>query len=601
MSDVSSKKQDGDGAVERVVPEAEEEPGGLSNALMDAELEELRRLLLAPEQDHLAQVLERLRALERRMPEVDEVGRVLPEAVALRAGQDKQLARALEPTIEETLRGSIQRDPQPFADALFPIFGPAIRKSIREALRALLDAVNRTLEHSLSVQSFRWRVEAWRTGQPFSQIMLRHTLLYRVEQVFLIDHESGLPIRHVVAEAVEAQDSALVSGMLTAIQDFAEDSLGAGQEDSLATMQVGELTVWIEAGPEAMLAAVVRGIPAPELRTVMKDVIETIHLQFKAELEAFEGDPEPLADTHPLLEAALLAQYEKKERKTSPMLWGLLAVLLLLLCIWIIFSLRDHRRWNAYLALLEAEPGIVVAESGRSGGAWFVKGLRDPLAKDPDALLAQTPIPPGDVRGEWTFFQALDSAMVVQRATQWLEPPPTVALYFESGVLAVSGSASAAWIEEARTRARFLPGVAVYDDAALRNEEKQRLQELSTAFERQTLRFTGGTTTPAPGQEAALDALIAEVEHLQAAAGAAGERILLQIRGHVSTEGDPATNQFLSLQRAEAVRQVLVRAGLTVEVEVIGTGVPRYEGEERTEEDRAANRSVSFRVVRQDG
>jgi OOP family OmpA-OmpF porin len=194
-----------------------------------------------------------------------------------------------------------------------------------------------------------------------------------------------LPIQHVVADEVIAQDSALVSSMLTAIQDFAQDSFGTAEGETLATMQVGELLVWIEQGPEAILAAVIRGTPAPELRVVLQDVIETIHLRFNPELEAFDGDPDPLIVTRPLLENALLAQYREKQenkRRLSPA-WALIIVAALLFGFWAFTSIRSYLRWEKYIALLDAEPGIVVTEQGRDDGRWNVKGLRDPLARDP--------------------------------------------------------------------------------------------------------------------------------------------------------------------------------------------------------------------------
>jgi len=587
MAEASSAKRDGDGAVDQAPPDITGSEGAGSSELINAELEELRRLLLGGEQD-------RIEVLEQREVHVEDVSRVLPEAIALRAGQDDQLARALEPTIKETLRASIQRDPQPFADVLFPIFGPAIRKSIREALRSMLETINRTIEQRLSPQGIQWRIEAWRTGLPFSQVVMRHTLHYRVEQVFLIDEETGLPLQHVVAEAVDAQDSSLVSSMLTALEDFAHDSFDAEEEATLDTLEIGDLTVWIEQGSQAYLAIAIRGLPPPDLRAVMEDTLDTIHFQFKAELEAFEGDAEPLEDTRSLLESVLLAQDEEKKRKTSPLLWILLAVVVVALGAWLFLTVRERLRWNDYLARLDAEPGLVVTQSGRSGGDWYVRGLRDPLAPDPVALLAETPLSPEDVRGEWAFYQTLDSAFVLRRAVQLLEPPSTVELRYDAGTLTASGRASSRWIAEARQRARFLSGVTAYDDANLEDE----FGDLVALLERQALQFVGGRATLTTGQEIALDSLIAYVQRFHRTVEGTGRRVRLQVLGHISTEGSPSANRFLSQQRADAVQNVLIQRGMPPElVEAIGTGRPRFEGEEQSEAERAANRSVSFRVI----
>lgn len=66
-----------------------------------------------------------------------EVSDVLPEAIANSAG-DPQLARALVPAIEQALSASARRDPRPLADALMPVVGRALRKSIAQTLAPLI-------------------------------------------------------------------------------------------------------------------------------------------------------------------------------------------------------------------------------------------------------------------------------------------------------------------------------------------------------------------------------------------------------------------------------------------------------------------------------
>src|SRR6202020_2930098 len=166
--------------------------------------EELRHLIVAPETEGLAAVEERLNNLEKRTEDVSEV---VAEAIHMRrATGDQALADALAPTIQETLRESVRRDPHVLADALFPVMGPAIRKSITETLRSMLESFNEALEHSLSWQGLKWRIEAFRSGRPFSEVAMMHSLLFRVEQVFLIHRETGLVLSHVVAPQVATQD-----------------------------------------------------------------------------------------------------------------------------------------------------------------------------------------------------------------------------------------------------------------------------------------------------------------------------------------------------------------------------------------------------------
>ena len=123
-------------------------------------LEELRHLIVAPEQEGLQEIRERLDSKERR---AEDVSSVVAEAIQMRRdhGDDQALAEALAPTIQDTLRESVRKDPQVLADALFPVMGPAIRKSISETLRAMLESFNEALEHSLSWRGIQWRFEAF--------------------------------------------------------------------------------------------------------------------------------------------------------------------------------------------------------------------------------------------------------------------------------------------------------------------------------------------------------------------------------------------------------------------------------------------------------
>ena len=49
--------------------------------------------------------------------------------------------------------------------------------------------------------------------------MLR-SLVYRVEQLFLIHRKTSLSLLHVALDPAIAKDSDMVAGMLSAIQDF---------------------------------------------------------------------------------------------------------------------------------------------------------------------------------------------------------------------------------------------------------------------------------------------------------------------------------------------------------------------------------------------
>ena len=170
--------------------------GEVTAADRDADLEALsalRDVLVGPERESLAALQARLDDREAR---ARDVGEVLP-TVLLQRAQDPHFARALTPPLEKALTAAVRRDPKPMADALFPVMGPAIRKAVSAGLAGMVESFNRAIEDSLSWRSVQWRLEARRTGRSFGEVVLLKTLIYRVEQVFLIDRRTGLLLQHV--------------------------------------------------------------------------------------------------------------------------------------------------------------------------------------------------------------------------------------------------------------------------------------------------------------------------------------------------------------------------------------------------------------------
>jgi outer membrane protein OmpA-like peptidoglycan-associated protein len=75
----------------------------------------------------------------------------------------------------------------------------------------------------------------------------------------------------------------------------------------------------------------------------------------------------------------------------------------------------------------------------------------------------------------------------------------------------------------------------------------------------------------------------------------------LRIEGHTDNKGDIAGNQKLSQRRAEAVMRRLVALGVDgSRLEAVGYGDARPVGSNRTEDGRAKNRRIEFRILAQE-
>lgn len=558
-------------------------------------ISELRSLLLGPTEKQLADVHARLTDPQRQLK---EVAHLLPAAIAVRSRQDNELTDAMAPTVAAALDRSIRKDPQPLADALFPVMGPAIRKSIAAALSGMIESFNQSLNHSLSIRGLRWRIEALRTGRSFAEVVMLHTLLYRVEQVFLIHKETGLLLHQVSAGGAAVQDADMVSGMLTAIQDFVHDSFSAGRDDQLETLQVGELTVWIEQGPLALLAGVIRGNAPSDLRATFRETLERIHLQYGTAMKEFSGDAAPFAPVEELLEECLQSRYHEAAQRARS--GGVItpfrivaAVLLLVVLVWGFFWIRNQRRWDGYVARLRSTPGIVVTDAEKRGWKYHVGGLRDPLSVDPQVILAESGLDPRGVVDHWEPFTALSPEMVLARAKKMLAPPATINLKVKDTTLEVDGFAPHQWVLRTREAVRWLPGLGQLKEDNLLDLER---------IEDPLLLFKLDRAELVPGQEEKFNRLTADIGRLQIKAQTMQKTVRLEIVGRTDGSGTEARNSTLSVERAKTVARALqARLPVWTNLTVEAAGTRERLRDELTEADRATNRSVTFRVITTDG
>ena len=469
----------------------------------DPKLEALRSVILEEDRTAIAKLQQKF---DDPRQFAEAISSVLADAFALAGSRDEQLAKVLAPTLEQATQASIRKNPGTMVGILYPLMGPAIRKSIAESLDGTLQRLNQAFKHSFSWQGLKWRLEAFRSGSSFADVVLKHTVEFRVEHVFLIHRKTGLLIEHVAAPEAAAQDPQLVSGMLTAIQDFVRDSFEGTHKDGgggIDTLRLGDLLLWCEEGPFAFLAAVIRGNPPESLHTVLRETLTHIHDQFRSPLEEFQGDSATLGDLVTPLESCLQQRERPRETQLSPWLWIIPLVLLLVAGAWMIQRTIDRARVDAYVQRLREEPGIVVASAEFRNGKWQVSGLRDPLAADPAAVLSQSGLNSKRVVGHWESYQALDPAIVLRRLAASLNPPPSVSLSVNGGTVQVTGSAPQYWVERAKMLVAALPaGSPKVDFSALTDVQDPEFIRLRDAIQGHIISFDSNADRPARGQDA---------------------------------------------------------------------------------------------------
>jgi outer membrane protein OmpA-like peptidoglycan-associated protein len=556
----------------------------------------LRQLLVGPERQQLDELADRV---EEVAITPETLADQLPEAIALRTGRDDQLGRALAPTVETALRESIRRNPRDIASAIFPVLGPAIRKAIAETMAGLVRSINSAVEHSLSVQGIKWRIEAWRTGMRYADVVIKHALVYRVEQVFLIHAETGLLLAHVTAPDVTAPDADLISGMLTAIQDFVGDSFRPGEGGTLSAFTVGDHTVHVEAGPRALIAGVIRGQSPDSVPLRLQRTLEEIHLEYATRLDDFEGDAGPFASATPLLEENLetvLSTDRRSEHAPSVWLrWALPLAVIALVAVGLVTA--SSLRWRRALRAMEAEPGFVVVDGSRSWGRWHLRGLKDPLARDPRAVLMAAGLTPPTIAGEWKPYLSLDSAMVVARARHTLAAPASATAELTGDTLRFAGTAPLDWLGRLREQPP-IAGVAHVDFSAVRATLPAGIDDLRRRVEAERVLFEPGSSMITDAEQSDARVLAMTVRQLFDSVAAIGAGVRVDLVGRTDPTGTDATNQSLAQLRVDAVMQRLTALGVPAAMldgRPLATAQPLHASD--AEEQARINRSVSFEAV----
>lgn len=446
-------------------------------------IDQVREIILGDDHAELVALNDRVTRPERR---ADDVAEVLPDSIKASHGPDGRLVEALRDPLRQCMAHSVRDEPEQFANVLFPIMGPAIRRAVAQAFKDWAQQFNQALEHSLSPRGLNWRFQAWRAGVPFGQFVLQRTLLYRVEHVYLIQARTGRLIRHLHQADAALRDDDAVSAMFTAIQEFIRDAFSGDYTQRLRTAELGELTVWAVHGPHGVLVTVIRGVPPASLRATLEEVVESIETNFSDLLSDWTGE-QPVPREIEAQLARCLSLSASVDQKPAPSIWSSPAFLLLLLVIMIGLylassALRDSRTVDQLRRAIDATPGIVVSELAARDDRIIVRGMRDPLAPTA-ASVASREGWEGEIDESWTPFLSLEPDLVSERARRILEPPPGVDLVLVGDTLQASGRAAADWRDSALVKSAALPGVRSLDLSRLQWDREFSLEELNRVLQ----------------------------------------------------------------------------------------------------------------------
>jgi OOP family OmpA-OmpF porin len=514
------------------------------------ELRELKKALLSEEQ-------QRLEHLEQQVLNEKvfsgNVAAVLADALQLAARQSGGVATALQEPLIEATATAARREPLRLTEALAPVIGATIRRSIVDTLRAFLHSIETVAAHAFSIRGLRWRWEAIRAGVPFEKVALKYLLRYDVEQLYLIHRPSGLLLLHMDRAETEqsAVDKDAVAAMVTAIQQFAKDAVFADGGDAIQTIEMGERTLWLGTGEGMTLACLINGTPPQSLRTEICSALDELHSRYHERLVCFQGDLAHLPDLTPILRPLLRRELHNAamEESADPWIrWTLFGTSGLILLIGALHLYTEQRTLARLERALRATPGVLVTAIQKEDARYVVHGMADPLAYNQASLEQQSGLQTGQLRLQFTPYVSLDPKLVLQRTRAILAPPDSVEVSVRQDTLVLTGTAPHAWKQRAETIAPSLQYFTSVDTTALNDREAQSVAA-RTAQINATQIFFSENAEPLPDSEDKLAQLVTALRVLSVDAQALGMGLRLLVVGYTDGVGTDLFNQRLRDRR----------------------------------------------------
>jgi OOP family OmpA-OmpF porin len=527
--------------------------------LSQAQLNELRNLLVGLSNEEL----KRLQTLLRDPHEfAGEISPILPAAIRKMVERGQLSLDSVLPMIEEALHQGIQKNPQRLADILFPVMGPAIRKAVSEDLKRLIQTANAGLEQGFSPKRLGWRLQALFTGKSYTEILLAKTYIFHVSHVMLIHRQTGLLLHQEKADKAVDLEADMISSMLTAIRDFVSDSFNQMEHASLDQIQVGDMTILIEQGPFAIVAAVIKGMPPADYRVSLMEAIEAVHFNHALDLENFDGNVLVYENTGKFLKTCLVS-YRKQGEGSKP--WPLIIILIIILLAigWFGFQRYSlNKRINRFTEQLDALPGYHINDIQRSGRFFVIRGFKDYEAPEYKQLESWKIHDTGRIQLRLDPIISLEPAMILYRAEKILQPLSSTSLDYQNGTLILKGTANKTWFEENLPAWTSIPGVNDIDTRELNVKSPPDLSWIIPAIERHQFAFDVNITTLDSVQQRQFDSLVAAAVLLTDYNAQYGKKMAIFVQVYTNRYGNIEANIRKATERVDAFVSKLKEAGL---------------------------------------
>ena len=285
-----------------------------------SQLEELKRLLLEPELEQLKKLSLELEKIDLRLGDQEEiVKRVTPllDRILLQNLENKdsrtvkilseylstviedasrdhlpELTASLQAVIAPAISKEIANNQEVMIDALYPIMGGMISKYVTQAIKELMEHINKKIEQGLSVERFKRKIKAKLSGVSETELLLEESSDVIISEMFVIHKESGLLISSASLENHEIDDPHMVASMASAIKDFINDWIQqhSDSREEVQILSYGNATLYIESAGSVYMIAFLNNEPDYELRSEINAFFASLVKEYASFFQSFDGD-----------------------------------------------------------------------------------------------------------------------------------------------------------------------------------------------------------------------------------------------------------------------------------------------------------------------
>ena len=485
---------------------------------------------------------------------------IAPEiAIAIREQirlDQESIAEALAPEMGKAIKAQIELERDAMVDALYPVIGNTIAKYLTEAIRT----INEKVSNAFSIEGVQRKIQAQMQGVSEAELILRESVPFSVQAVFLIHKASGLVIAEVQPENKQRLESDMIAGMLTAIRSFVNDCISqSGEISELNEIEYGDSKIILEVAGYCYLAVVIKGEQPNDFVNKMRETLSTIIMKHGKPIEFYDGDPDKIPEqVHTLIERIFKQVSKEKESKPPTALLAIsLVVSALFLVPWGMYEYRQRieRRVEANTATaLSSAPDLAVYR------------LRVDVEKDTLKLTGNLPNQGLRAKAE-KIAQATTPSLKIDNKIIAIDVPPDPASVAAEvkRVTAVLNQ-----IEGVSISSRYSDRKVTVEGTVMQMTDAQKIaqsmkqipgvQSVISTVKLNPLKITtriyfnaGSATLNSEYRE-----IIGNIKDFLKQY----PQKQLKIIGHSDREGNLVTNQKLAQKRAEAVRVALVEEGV---------------------------------------